>query len=83
MAKKDESTGYGYGGGSLSDKTPTAPDVKEDAPAAPPIQEYPKVMYRQDSTDRVTVNSEAEEDALGAGWYETPTPSEPKVTPRA
>jgi hypothetical protein len=77
MAKKDEPTpSYSYGGSSRIDPPPS-PEVKEPAPEGPPIQEYPKVMYRQDSADRVTVNSEAEEDALGEGWYDSPTPAEP------
>ena len=63
----------------LRDSTPlpvedTAPVVTEPSPTPPAVvagPQFPKMIFRRDG-GRQVVQSQAEQDALGASWQETP-----------
>lgn len=58
-----------------SDATESGRMTLDDHPVLPGLwPEYPKVLYRHDRLDRVTVNTPEAEAELGEGWFPTPRP---------
>jgi len=60
----------------------TAMSTTKDTPEHDPnFQEYPKLLFNQETGQEVTVQSKADEDSYGAGWK--PTPPSPKSAEKA